>query len=44
MTGRAGDAFLLILLVVVWVRFLNRTFDSVARNVLNQRGLLVFQR
>src|SRR6185312_11008750 len=44
MTGCTGHAFLLILLVIVWIWLLDGTFHSVSRNVLDQGRLLVLQR
>ncbi len=44
MAGRAGDPFLLVLRVIVGIRLLRRLLDASPRNVLDQGGLLVFER
>lgn len=42
--GCAGDSFPLIVFVIVWIWFLDGPLNSIAGDVMNQRGLLVFQR
>ena len=43
MTGRTGDPFLLILRIVSIIRNFKRLLHSSAWNILNERGLLIFQ-
>jgi hypothetical protein len=40
--GRAGHSFVLVVGIVLRIRLLNGSFYPLARDLLDQRGLLVF--
>ena len=42
MAGRAGHSFVLIVGIILRIRLLNSFFYPLARDLLDQRGLLIF--